>query len=42
MKANTVASVTVSLSEDDMEKLLEDGVVSDGNVTIEYYGAERA
>lgn len=34
MKSHTSSEVTVSLSERDLEELLDEGEISDGNVTI--------
>jgi hypothetical protein len=37
MKTKVNAGVTVSLSISDIERLMEDGEISDGDVTIEVF-----
>lgn len=39
MKSHTQAEVTISLSETDIERLLEDGELSEDGVTIEFFGS---
>lgn len=37
MKSHAKTNVTISLNEDDVERLLEDGEIRDDGVTIELY-----
>jgi len=40
MKSHTQAEVTVSLSETDIERLLEEGELSEEGVTIRFFGSD--